>query len=204
MNPVALVYVKPDDAFTIRRTHHGKRVRYSVTSRRLLGVLSVAAVVGVLAAGCGGSGKSPSTAGSTPSAQPTSAAPGSSGGGGDQGTTVTVTETEFDLALSQTAFRPGTYTFVADNKGPSDARPGGRGPGRARQGHSVAVGRPDGAADRDIAEGDVRAVLPGGKPQGTRYGNPHHGGLMMTPTYPGHPMSVVGGVVTALSRGGLR
>lgn len=30
---------------------------------------------------------------------------------------MTVTETEFRLELSQTTLRPGTYTFVADNKG---------------------------------------------------------------------------------------
>lgn len=86
-------------------------------SRRLLGVLSAAAVVALLSAGCGGNGKSPSAAGSTSAAQSTSAAPSSSGGGDTGGTTVTVTETEFNLALSQTAFRPGIYTFVAANKG---------------------------------------------------------------------------------------
>lgn len=87
------------------------------TSRPLLRLLAGAAAVALLAAGCGGSGKSPS-AGSTSPTEAASAAPSPSGGGGDAaGTTVTVTETEFKLALSQTTFRPGTYTFVADNKG---------------------------------------------------------------------------------------
>src|SRR4051794_17921083 len=51
----------------------------------------------------------------------------SSGGGGGgsassgaskaSGTRVTVTETEYGLKLSRSSFTPGTYTFVADNKG---------------------------------------------------------------------------------------
>lgn len=51
---------------------------------------------------------------------------GGGGGGGDSassgaskasGTRVTVTETEYGLKLSRSSFTPGTYTFVADNKG---------------------------------------------------------------------------------------
>ncbi|MER6422967.1 plastocyanin/azurin family copper-binding protein [Streptomyces sp. NPDC001137] len=50
---------------------------------------------------------------------------GGGGGGGSassgaskaSGTRVTVTETEYGLKLSRSSFTPGTYTFVADNKG---------------------------------------------------------------------------------------
>jgi plastocyanin len=34
-----------------------------------------------------------------------------------QGTVVTAGETEYHIALSQTSFTPGTYTFVATNQG---------------------------------------------------------------------------------------
>jgi len=57
------------------------------------------AAVGVLAA-CSSSSSSSSTA-----AAPTGA------------TSVTATETDFHIALSATTFHPGTYTFVAVNKG---------------------------------------------------------------------------------------
>jgi plastocyanin len=67
----------------------------------LLLACSVAAVA-VLAAGCGGGSSGTSSA-------TTSAAAA--------GTTVTVNETEFHLALSTASFRPGAYTFTAVNKG---------------------------------------------------------------------------------------
>lgn len=50
---------------------------------------------------------------------PTTPAPAGTPGtpGGSSATMVTVTMTEFQLALSQQAFSPGTYTFVAKNSG---------------------------------------------------------------------------------------
>jgi uncharacterized cupredoxin-like copper-binding protein len=55
------------------------------------------------------------TAGSSSSASSPSAATGASAAGGS--TTVTATETEFHIALSTMTFHPGTYKFVAVNKG---------------------------------------------------------------------------------------
>ncbi|GAA1952624.1 hypothetical protein [Kitasatospora viridis] len=62
------------------------------------------------------SSKSSGTASSTPAttAPATTSGPSSSTAAG---TTVTVTEKEFSLALSQSQFAPGSYTFVGDNTG---------------------------------------------------------------------------------------
>jgi plastocyanin len=65
--------------------------------------------VALLAAGC--SSGSPSSGGS-PS---TTAGSGKSSSG--SGIRVIATETEFHIALSRTSFSPGTYTFVAVDKG---------------------------------------------------------------------------------------
>jgi uncharacterized cupredoxin-like copper-binding protein len=59
------------------------------------------AAVGVLAACSSGSSSSSSSAAAAPAGA----------------TSVTATETEFHIALSTTAFHPGTYTFVAVDKG---------------------------------------------------------------------------------------
>jgi uncharacterized cupredoxin-like copper-binding protein len=70
------------------------------------------AAVGVLAA-CSSSSSSSSSsspASATASASVSATAPASA-------TSVTATETDFHIALSATAFHPGTYTFVAVNKG---------------------------------------------------------------------------------------
>jgi uncharacterized cupredoxin-like copper-binding protein len=60
-------------------------------------------------AGCGG-GSSAGTA--SPSSATTSSA-----AGGATGTTVTATEKEFSISLSQTTFKPGAYTFKVTNQG---------------------------------------------------------------------------------------
>jgi len=76
--------------------------------------VAVAAVV-LLAAGC--------SSGSSSSA-------GSGGGGGSgSGIRVTATETEWHIALSRTSFSPGTYTFVAVDKGHSSHNLNVVGPG---------------------------------------------------------------------------
>jgi plastocyanin len=72
--------------------------------------LPVAAAAIALLAGCSSSG-SPSSG--SPSSAPATSASSAAGGG----TAVTATETEFHIALSQTSFTPGTYTFTAVNKG---------------------------------------------------------------------------------------
>jgi len=72
-------------------------------------VLAGAAAAGLLlATGCGENYGS-----STPPA----ATGGTSAASGNEGTVVTVKETEFVLDLSQQTFSPGTYTFVAQNDG---------------------------------------------------------------------------------------
>lgn len=67
------------------------------------------AAFGVLAA-CSSSSSSSATAPGTAASSPAASAPAGA-------TTVMATETDFHIALSATAFHPGTYTFVAVNKG---------------------------------------------------------------------------------------
>jgi uncharacterized cupredoxin-like copper-binding protein len=72
-----------------------------------------AAAVGLLSACSSGSSTTASSpAATTPAAG--SSAPAAAAAGV---TTVTATETEFHIALSQTTFSPGTYKFVAEDKG---------------------------------------------------------------------------------------
>jgi uncharacterized cupredoxin-like copper-binding protein len=75
-----------------------------------------------LLAGCGSSSK----ASSAPTVNPTSAAPATSSAApattapassAAAATEVTATETEFKIALSQSTFTAGTYTFKATNAG---------------------------------------------------------------------------------------
>lgn len=56
-----------------------------------------------------------SSSSSSPASSPSAATSGQAAAGG--GTTVTATETEFHIALSTMTFHPGTYEFVAVNKG---------------------------------------------------------------------------------------
>ena len=68
---------------------------------------------GAVLAGCGSSGTSPaSTSPSTPGS-PSSPATAPAAGA----KTVTATENEFHIKLSQQTFAPGTYTFQATNSG---------------------------------------------------------------------------------------
>jgi plastocyanin len=71
------------------------------------------------AAACGGSSGGSAAGGSSSGAATSQPAANSSsaGTGGGTGTMVTVSETEYKLVLSTTTFKPGTYTFVADDKG---------------------------------------------------------------------------------------
>ena len=84
-----------------------------------LGAGATAAAGVLLVAGCSASGASASP-GTSPAAAPASpsAAPSSPAAAGAAGsTTVTATETEFHIALSAKTFSPGTYKFVAVDKG---------------------------------------------------------------------------------------
>jgi uncharacterized cupredoxin-like copper-binding protein len=86
---------------------------------------AVAAVAVLALAGCGGSGNSGSaaaggtTSSSAASGGATSSAGGSSSAGSDSSTptAVTVTATEFKLALPSTNLKPGSYTFTMDDAG---------------------------------------------------------------------------------------
>jgi plastocyanin len=97
--------------------------------------LRVGLAVGALAlltAACGsGGGGSPSSG-----QQPTPAASGQV-----QGTKVTATLTEFHIALSQSTFAPGTYTFVATDAGQAT--------------HALEINGPgvDGKATSDVSPG---------------------------------------------------
>ena len=92
-----------------------------------LAMPAAVAAVGLLAA-CSSSSSSSSAAAGTPSAttpvagsssstsSPSAATTGQAAPGGG-GVSVTATETEFHIALSTMTFHPGTYKFVAVNKG---------------------------------------------------------------------------------------
>jgi uncharacterized cupredoxin-like copper-binding protein len=75
------------------------------------------AAVGLLAA-CSSSSSSATGAQSPATSAAGSSSPASSPSAAAGGaTTVTATETEFHIVLSTTTFHPGTYTFVAADKG---------------------------------------------------------------------------------------
>jgi plastocyanin len=85
-------------------------------------VLVFAVGAGLLLAGCGSSSSNatpPAAAPSSAAPAPSSAAsaPASAVSSASAGTTVTATETDFKIALSQQTFSPGSYTFKATNAG---------------------------------------------------------------------------------------
>ncbi|MGI8451673.1 MAG: plastocyanin/azurin family copper-binding protein [Streptosporangiaceae bacterium] len=93
----------------------GRTTRRDQGKRR--GLAFAAATTGaaaLLVAGC--SSSSPSASPAASSAGSSSAAAGS-GGSASGATVVKAAETEFHIALSQKAFSPGTYKFVATDKG---------------------------------------------------------------------------------------
>ncbi|NUQ95405.1 MAG: hypothetical protein HOY79_02160 [Streptomyces sp.] len=85
--------------------------RKARTTRTALGVTASAFAAALVLAACssGGGGGGSASSGTSSGA--------SSGASKASGTQVTVTETEYGLKLSRSSFTPGTYTFVADNKG---------------------------------------------------------------------------------------
>jgi hypothetical protein len=82
-------------------------------SHRVHSMLLLVAAATLAAACSSGSKGSTSSGATTP---PASSAPAPSGSQGTGGR-VTAALTEFRIALSQTTFNPGTYTFVAVNSG---------------------------------------------------------------------------------------
>jgi plastocyanin len=89
------------------KTIRGPRLRRGAA---WLAMPAAVAAISLLAACSSGSSGSSSSASS-----PSAATTGQAAAGG--GTTVTATETEFHIALSTMTFHPGTYKFVAVNKG---------------------------------------------------------------------------------------
>jgi uncharacterized cupredoxin-like copper-binding protein len=80
-------------------------------------------------AGCGSGGSSTSSsATSTPSSAPSSGT-SPSGTSPTGGASVTATETDFSIALSQTVFKPGAYTFTVVNQGQAPHNLAIEGPG---------------------------------------------------------------------------
>ncbi len=86
---------------------HMRTTRAAIHQRVLLTAGALLVLAGCSSSGGGSSSGATSTA-------PSSAA---ATGGHASGTSVTVGETEFALHLSRTSFSPGTYTFVAEDRG---------------------------------------------------------------------------------------
>ncbi len=89
--------------------------RPSMLRSRLLAPALILGAAAVVAAGCGSSGAKTST--SAAPTTPAAAAPAAAAGQPTAGTSVTAKLTEYHIALSQSTFAPGPYTFVADNAG---------------------------------------------------------------------------------------
>ena len=70
-------------------------------------LLSGLAALAVALAACGGSDRSPPTTPTNASAR---------AGSADAATQVIAVETDYHISLSRTSFKPGTYTFIAENK----------------------------------------------------------------------------------------
>ena len=85
-------------------------------------------------AGCGsGESSTSSSATSTPSSAPSSGtSPSGTSPAGGASVTVTATETDFSIALSQTVFKPGAYTFTVVNQGQAPHNLAIEGPGIPR------------------------------------------------------------------------
>lgn len=100
---------------------------------RIIATGAVCAAAVFTLAGCGSSGTSSTSATSStaPAATtPASAPPASSAVAPVASpTVVTVTETEFSIALSQSAFKPGQYTFTVVNQGRAPHNLAIKGPG---------------------------------------------------------------------------
>jgi len=133
---------------------------------RMLTPIAFAVLLAV--AGCGGEGgtagepASPSpTATTAASPSPTETSPSPT----DTGTVVTVEMTDFRLTLSQSSFTPGTYTFVAEEKGQAPHALAIRGPGVEA---ATPVVQPGGASQRltvTLQSGEYQMWCPVGNHQ---------------------------------------
>jgi len=148
------VFSSPGDGQTLRARLRGRIA--------LLALPLAVAGTAALAAGCS-SGSSGSA--SSPSAPAPATSPAAAGGG----TKVTANETEFKIALSQTSFTPGRYTFTAVNKGtlPHNLVINGPGVSQAKTPGLLSPGQ-SGQVTVTLKKGsyDVYCGVPGHKAQG--------------------------------------
>jgi uncharacterized cupredoxin-like copper-binding protein len=123
------------------------------TTTRLGARLGLMAGAALLVAGCGGA-----SSGGT--------AATSSGGAG--GTTVTATETEFSITLSQKTFTPGLYTFQVTNKGKFSHNLTIEGPGVQDQASNTVPGGQNGRVTVTLKAGsyELYCSVDGHKDQG--------------------------------------
>lgn len=97
-------------------------LRHTARGLRMVLVLLAAALLAVTGCGTGDTldtGTTPSGTATSPTSSTSPAAAGSPTAGSPTAgpTTVTATLTEFKITLSATAFSPGLYAFVAEQKG---------------------------------------------------------------------------------------
>jgi uncharacterized cupredoxin-like copper-binding protein len=123
--------------------------------RRRTGIaaaVALAASSAVLLAGCGGGG-STSSGGATPAGGATSESTASSPAGSSAATSVTATETEFSIGLSQESFTPGTYTFKVENTGSAPHNLVVKGPGVASVSSPTLEGGQSGEVTVELQKG---------------------------------------------------
>ncbi|MBF9069710.1 cupredoxin domain-containing protein [Streptacidiphilus fuscans] len=116
-------------------------------TRSLAMAVALAALTLAATTGCSSSSSSSPSSGGSTAAASTSAGSASSAATGT-GTAVTVKETEFKLALSTTAFKPGAYTFVAQDAGTVSHALAIEGPGVPMQ--QTPILAPGGKADLSV------------------------------------------------------
>jgi len=96
------------------------------------GTATLATVLTLAGCGSGGSSTSSSATSTPSSAPPSGTSPSGTSPAGGASVTVTATETDFSIALSQTVFKPGAYTFTVVNQGQAPHNLAIEGPGIPR------------------------------------------------------------------------
>jgi plastocyanin len=139
-----------------------KSSEFNIRIRRLAVIL---AGMVLAVASCGGDEEGSAATTQSPA---TSAATGGDGAG----TVIDVDEKDFTIELSTMELTPGTYTFVATNNGQTTHALEIEGQGVEEETEDIAPG--DSRAHRHTRSRRVRALLPGGQPQGHGYEAGHH------------------------------
>ena len=123
------------------------------TARTRLTGAAAAGGLALLLSACGGSSTAKTAdAGGTAGSPPASAAAA--------GMSVTATETEFGIALSQTSFSPGTYTFTVVDKGHATHALTVSGPGLAATSSSNVNGGESTSMTVTLQKGTYRLFCP--------------------------------------------